>query len=689
MMNKRTYYVWVTVLLLALVAACTPIRPEVTPPPGAGTVPPPTMTPAPAPGALDEAAEADEYVDPQGLFSVPIPTGWTATQQEGYVVLSSPEDGIQLYLLTVQADDAATAIANGWQRVDPAFDEPVEQTLNPPSQSGVEETTLISYAFDEENERVYQALAQLDEDTYYLLLVAGDLTAIQQRQAQLNIISTGLTISALTETDLTGVEPLAVSSVITELETLIEEGLAQFGIPGAAVAIVQDGEIVYSNGFGVTEQGGDTPITPQTQMMIGSTGKSLTTMLMATLVDAGIMSWDTPVIEVLPQFAVADPALTQSITLRNLVCACTGVPRRDLEFFFNADDLSAEETVRSLATFQFFTNFGEAFQYSNQLVATGGYAAAAAAGGEFGQLFDAYVDQLQARVLTPIGMENTTLSFAQVRERDQYATPHNLSLGATYDPLPLEFEEILLPVAPAGAHWSTLEDMTRYLMTELAVGVAPDGERVVSAENLLETWEPQVPFSADTDYGLGWFVSDYKGLLLIEHGGNTLGFTSSFGFLPDVGVGVIVLTNGQGTNYFNESVRARLLELLFNQEPQAAVAMQFAYEQLQEQAARPEELRDAVDPAAVAAYLGTYTNEALGELTLRLDGDVLVADVGEFAMPLLPLAEEDNPDELAGYLAMEPPLLGLLFELSENEAGAPIVEFGQGAVAYTFARVAE
>lgn len=688
-MNKRTYYPWVTVLLFALVAACTPIRPEATLPPGGGTVPPPTVTPLPAPAAADEAADGDEYVDPQGLFSAPIPTGWTAMQEEGHVVLTSPNEGIHLYLLTVQAEDAATAVATGWQRVDPTFDEPVDQTLTPPAQGGIEEMTVINYEFDEENERVYQAVAQLYEDTYYLLLIAGDLTAIQQRQAQLIIISTGFTISALAETDLTGVEPLAVSSVITELETFIEEGLAQFGIPGAAVAIVQDGEVVYSNGFGVTEQGGDTPITPQTHMMIGSTGKSLTTMLMATLVDAEIMNWDTPVIEVLPQFAVADPELTQSITLRNLVCACTGVPRRDLELFFNADELSAEEIVRSLATFQFFTDFGEAFQYSNQLVATGGYAAAAAAGGEFGQLFDAYIDQLQAHVLDPIGMDNTSLSFAQVRERDQYALPHSLSLGATYDPLPLEFEEILLPVAPAGAHWSTLEDMTRYLLTELAVGVAPDGERVVSEENLLETWAPQVPFSADTDYGLGWFVSDYKGLLLIEHGGNTLGFTSSFGFLPDVGVGVIVLTNGQGANYFNESIRARLLELLFAQEPEAAVAMQFAYEQLQEQAERPAELRDAVDPAAVASYLGVYTNEALGELMLRLDGDVLLADVGEFAMPLLPLAEEDNPDELAGYMAMEPPLLGLLFELGENEAGEPVVEFGQGAVAYTFERVAE
>ena len=662
-------------LLLIITLACTPIRPETTPAPS-GTVPGTATTVAP--GA------ADTYVDPEGLFQSPIPTGWTAQQERGYVVLFSPAEAIRLYLLTVQADNGEAAVAAGWQQVDPTFAETVDETLTPPAEGGVEEIVVVNYKFDEQQDQVYQAIAQRYQGRYYLLLVAGELTAIQQRQAQLNIISTGFTITALAETTLTDAEPLPVPSVMPALESFIQDGLTTFGIPGAAVAIVQQGAIVYSSGFGVTEKGGATPITPQTQMMIGSTGKSLTTMLMATLVDDGLMAWDTPVVEVLPAFVVADPQLTASITLRNLVCACTGVPRRDFELFFNADALSAEEVVASLATFEFFTDFGEAFQYSNQLVATGGYAAAAAAGTPYGQLYAGYSTLLRERVLAPIGMTNTTLSFDEVRQRGQYAMPHSLDFGTIYAPLPLAYEEILTPVAPAGAHWSTLEDMSRYLLTELAVGVAPDGTRVVSAENLQETWAPQVPVSADADYGLGWFVSDYKGLTLIDHGGNTLGFTSSFGFFPDLELGLIVLTNGQATNYFNESVRARLIELLFAQEPKAAAAMQFAYEQLQTQLERPTTLQEAVDPAAVQTHLGRYINPALGELELRMEETTLIADVGEFALPLLPLVKEENPEQLQGYLAMEPPLTGLLFQLGTDEQGAPTVAFGQGAVAYTF-----
>lgn len=238
---------------------------------------------------------------------------------------------------------------------------------------------------------MYQGLGRLHGGTAYVLLIDGDLAAVQRRGAQVNIVATGFEISGLEEADLTNVTTKIVNQNL----------LPEFGIPGAAVAVVQDGEVVYTGGFGVREAGGDAPLTPDTRMMIGSTGKSLTTMLMAALVDAGKMDWNTPVQEVLPEFGVADPELSRTMTLRNLVCACSGVPRRDLEFLFNADALTAEDTVASLRTFEFFTDFGEAFQYSNQLVGTGGYAAAAADGAPYGKLFEGYVKSLQRRVLGP------------------------------------------------------------------------------------------------------------------------------------------------------------------------------------------------------------------------------------------------------------------------------------------------
>lgn len=197
--------------------------------------------------------------------------------------------------------------------------------------------------------------------------------------------------------------------MLAQIERHTTDLLAQFEIPGAAVAIVQNGEVIYTGGFGVLELGGEEPVTPTTPMMIGSTGKSMTTAMMASMVDDGLFNWDTPVVEILPRFQFSNPELPQQVTLRNLVCACSGVPRRDLVLIFRAEALTAEEVVESLADFQLLTDFGETFQYSNQMVAAGGYAAAAAAGAGFGQLYQAYVTAMNQRIFKPIGMPNTLL----------------------------------------------------------------------------------------------------------------------------------------------------------------------------------------------------------------------------------------------------------------------------------------
>ena len=382
------------------------------------------------------AAQDDIYEDPDGRFSFPIPGNWTVEETDSYAAAVSPEATIKLYFLVQPLQvDAATAIANAWTLVNPAFAAEQDSTLEPPAQAPVESALVINYKMGDDN-RVYQALAQTVGDQVYLLLVEGDLVDIQRRNAQISIIASGYKITGTQEDDLTGSQARAVDAdIIDSLEAYIEDLMPQFHIPGAVVAIVQDGAVVYSNAFGVRKLGEAQPMTVDTHMMIGSTGKSLTTTMMATLVDDGLMTWDTPVVDILPQFKMADPDLTQRITVRNLVCACTGVPRRDFEFIFNAHDLSAEDMIESLSTFEVFTDFGEAFQYSNQMVAAGGYVAAAAAGGTWGNLEAAYSSELQKRVLDPVGMPLTTLSFDAVRERGEYATPHTLLPGFAYGPL--------------------------------------------------------------------------------------------------------------------------------------------------------------------------------------------------------------------------------------------------------------
>jgi CubicO group peptidase (beta-lactamase class C family) len=374
------------------------------------------------------------------------------------------------------------------------------------------------------------------------------MAALDRRGAQVNIAVTGFQPAGVAAVDLTGVVPDALDAAdVAMLGAYIEDNLARFDVPGAVVAVVQGGEVRLLRGFGARSLGSVAPMTPDTRLMIGSVGKTMTTLLMAGLVEEGRLSWDQPVQSVLPDFAVADPELSETITVQNLVCACSGVPRRDMEFLFNAESLDAEAVIGSLAGFEFFTGFGEAFQYSNQLVATGGWVAAAADGVEWGGLDAGYAHVLEDRIFAPLGMTRSTLDFAAVRADADVAMPHAPHGAGARARMPVETEAALRPVAPAGAHWSTGADMARYLQALLAAAGAGG---VVSSDSMSHLTTPQVPVSAKISYGLGWFVEDWKGQRLIHHGGNTFGFTSELAFLPEVGSGIVILTNAGRANDF-------------------------------------------------------------------------------------------------------------------------------------------
>lgn len=634
--------------------------------------------------------EGKTYDDPIGRFSLPLPTNWTVetiTTDDGtiYAELTDPDDRMKVHALVITSEDATEAVNEAWAIALPDFTFEPQQTQTPPSGPGIDETVVMTQVNDEQTV-LYQGFAQRVGDQVYILLFSGEVAAMVERNAQIQIIASGFKINTVADDDLTGAEALEIDEAMTdELEIFIAEYMEKLGVPGAAVAIVQDGEIVYEKGFGVRELGGEAAVTANTRMMIGSTTKPITTTMMAALVDDGLMTWDTPVVEVLPQFAVANPELTPTITIRNLVCACTGVPRRDLEWLFNS--LTAEEIVESLATFRIFTDFGEAFQYSNQMVATGGYAATAAAGGEYGDLYNAYLALMQERIFDPIGMGDTTFSFEEVAASEDAAAPHNASLNEAISPLSLDTEALLSPLAPAGALWSTAHDMALFMLTQLGEGVAPDGTRIVSAENLNVTREPQIQVSANQSYGLGWFIDEYKGLPFIQHGGNTFGFTSSFAFMPDYDFGIVVLANAYGTNLFNEGVRERLMELVFGVEDSAleetlTFVLDTSAESNQEFA---ESLLDEIDTDVVTPYIGTLSNEVLGDITLTFEDGVLTLDTGEIITTVVATQDEETGE--ITYLTADPPVTGFPLEFETNEDGTPTIVIDIATDVYVFTLV--
>jgi CubicO group peptidase (beta-lactamase class C family) len=659
---KRLLYC--SLLLLWLLAACRPIA-------------------AQAPQAQSEPAS---YVDPEGRFLVPVPTNWRSVEEGDYALLYSPDERIKIYFLVLKGVEAEEAAALAWAKVDPSFEAQPSMLQEAPSRSGVSRT--LYYDYESSADQIRMAAVEAAGERIYVTLIRAEARAMQERAAQVDMILGGFAPEVAAQVDLRGVMPQAFGAQqVAELSAYIEDALVRFDVPGAAVAVVQGDEVILLEGFGVRERGQDDPVTAQTRFMIGSVNKTMTTMLMAQLVDKGLMAWDSPVQSIIPQFAVADPAISARMTVRNLVCACSGVPRRDLEYFFNAAEMSAERVIESLRSFDFFTAFGEAFQYSNQLVATGGWVAAAAAGGRYRELDQAYLELVEAEVFAPIGMSDSTFSFEEVAASGNYAVPHRLSTTGARVPLPVDADRLLLGIAPAGAAWSTAADMSRYLLTQMHRGVTPQGTQVVSAYNLAETWQPQVPVNGTTSYGLGWFVDTYKGQPLLHHGGNTSGFSSDLAFLPEAELGIVVLSNGRLANAFTQAVRFRLWELAFAQAHEFDARAAFENTQTVQLSLAPLDGATAVDAVLVAPYLGRYTNPDLGEIQLRFEGESLMIDSGELVMEVL--AAPDQNGAAGSYVINSyiGPVLGMGVHFANDEAGNALLVLVKASDRYPFTRL--
>ena len=443
------------------------------------------------------------------------------------------------------------------------------------------------------------------------------------------------------------------------LDAYVTQLMHEERVPGASVAVVQNGSIVYVEGFGVRELGQRDPVTPATLMMIGSAGANLTTTMIASLVDDGTVTWDTPAVHLDPAFSVSDPSLMQKMTLKDLACACTGARNRLVEGLLAADSDAASQ-VASVKDLTFAGQFERTPGEADVSVSTAGALAARAAAPQTAPA-ERFSAQLQARVLDPIGMRDTTLSFDRVENGPDYALPHGLTAGFTYEPLALSVEQRFAAFAPAAGIWSNVDDLSRYLMTLLAGGVAPGGDRVVSSSALSATWQPVLQLASGAS-ALGWTSDEYLGHRLLFQSGSAIGYSSELAFMPDAGIGVVVLSNAQGAFAFTSAVRYRALELAFGQRAQQDAPLKAAFDtSVQGRVARLE-AASPLDVDEAKTYAGDYTSTALGHMRVAVNGNRFSVSAGVVTSDLKPLGQ-------ATYLLLDPPLAGFVLRFQGDPAG--------------------
>lgn len=424
------------------------------------------------------------------------------------------------------------------------------------------------------------------------------------------------------------------------VDRLARDTMRRWKIPGIAIAIVDNDRVVYLKGFGVRELGSPAPVTADTLFQIASTSKAFTTTSMAMLVDEKKMNWDDPVHKYLEYFRLSDACADSMVTLRDIVSHRTGLDEHDEKWDYT--QMSREEMLRRESAVKLNKPFRTAYQYNNTMFIAAGEAVAAAAKMPWS-------DFVRTRIFEPLGMRATVISESDWM-RAEHAQGH--FYDSTRDVVQPQTMQPYETLGPGGGIKSSARDMAQWVRFQLSDGVV-DGKRLVSVEALSETKSPQTiiplaggakernPESNLYDYGMGWFIQDYRGELLVFHTGSLNGFRTQVDLLPHQKSGFVILSNLGRSNALI-ALRNSLVDLLlrkpsprdWNAYYLALDAKSFADEKKKKADAEAKRRRDTHPSRELAAYAGTYESPAYGPLTVAVSGDRLTLTYGRLVLPL-------------------------------------------------------
>lgn len=426
----------------------------------------------------------------------------------------------------------------------------------------------------------------------------------------------------------------AQSAPPPDLDAYVTSSMKTFDVPGMAVAIVKDGKIVITKGYGLRKLGDSTPVDEFTMFGIGSNTKAFTTAALATLVDEGKLSWDDPVYQRLPGFVMYDPYVSHEMTIRDLLTHRSGMGLGEGDLlFWPHTTYSRADVIYRLRFMKPQSSFRSHYAYDNLLYMTAGQIIPAVTS----TTWDDYVRQ---RIFGPLGMNHTNLSTTAYKSGDDYAYPHSRVDGKLQV---IPFED-LDNAGPAGAINSCAADMAKWVHLQLNRGKYVDREgrlfteqrskEMWSAQTILPIGDPPAPLAGlkanFADYALGWGLRDYHGRKLVGHTGGVGGFVSRVMLVPEENLGVVVLTNAEEGGAF-DSILYHVLDYYFHLPATDWIAAFKAVKDQDEKAAA-ETMKKAEGARGVNSkpslplekYAGVYNDAWYGPITIRMEDGGLV-----------------------------------------------------------------
>jgi CubicO group peptidase (beta-lactamase class C family) len=616
-----------------------------------------TAAPAPPAQPAAEVLAADTPRTTVGGNAFIAPAGWKITVRDRATILEAPEGNSHIALVDVAAKDADAAVAAAWAQYG-ELKWPLIVKNDLADKDGWTNIRVYNYQTAPNEKRGITTVTRKANDLWTVFIYDMDEAVGEKRGAQVSLITSRLLPKGYSRETFAGKKANPFDEKrIAELKRFVEDGRKKLGVPAVSIGLIQDGKIVFADGFGTRDIAGNDKPNADTLYIIASNTKALTTLMLAKLVDEGKLTWDTPVTNVLPSFKLGDADTTKRVLVRHLICACTGLPRQDYEWLFEFKGVTPEGALKTLAGMQPTSKFGELFQYSNPLAAAGGYVGGHVAFPDK-ELGAAYDEAMRNMVFVPLGMTSTTFDFAKALSGN-HATAHSADIDGKPAHAVMDLNYSMIPVRPAGGAWSTVNDLLKYVSMEIDEGMLPGGKRFIRKDTLLARRIPQVPIGKDVTYGMGLMVDKTWGVPVVHHGGDMIGYHSDMIWYPEQRVGAVILTNSDPGVLLRGPFSRKLLELMFDGRPQADADVAAAAKRFYDNVAAQRKLLTVpADSTESAKLAGKYRNAALGDITVTHPGSTTVFDFGEWKSEI---ATRKEPDGGLTFVTISPGIEGLEF----------------------------
>lgn len=408
------------------------------------------------------------------------------------------------------------------------------------------------------------------------------------------------------------------------IDTVAEKAIKAFNVPGIAVAVVKDGKLIFSKGYGVKSLNTGEKMDENTRFAVASNSKAFTSAALGILVDEGKLEWNTKVVDIIPEFRLYNSFVTEDFNIKDLLChrSGMGLGAGDLMIWPDGAGFSTDDIIHNLRYLKQVSSFRTKYDYDNLLYIVAGEVVKRVSD----QSWESFVE---TKIMKPLGMENSAASFRTLKSKSNIIDSH-IEFNGKVQVVPQTITEAAN--AAAGVV-SSVTDMSKWVIAQLNGGVyGSNGEKIFSKAVHQEMWTPQtiIPIRGGTiyktnfaAYALGWRVSDMNGHKSVTHTGMLAGVVTQVMMIPDLKLGIIVFTNQQIGEAFN-SVTYTILDKYFGINGKDRVAENL--ESLNKSKSNANNILDAVwkitdeqktkGHPGIGRFAGTYKDNWFGEVTI-------------------------------------------------------------------------